>query len=296
MIQILFEGLIRTMREYVEEKKKYFQKVNDIQNNWEYSDLKKCELSEQEKTKFNALKEKFIEKFTGNINSIKKAFQDKQKNYSLDNAALHNAMFFIANTGKKKDSDFSVDPELIGQIASEFIGDTRSMNMLVSIAESNGMSKTALDRIKKFAYSIKSTGNSVSKSAVQRYASNLMESLHTLRMAQENFRAIMEETEKYKNVDFTEPLTRLLCSRLLEQINRLSDEQVEAIDIETLTKNAVALTRAVAYKRNVDAKTNTMIGNGVEQFNEMFFQAIRNDKPELYKKLKNFLNDNFKTS
>lgn len=153
MIQILFEGLIRTMREYVEEKKKYFQKVNDIQNNWEYSDLKKCELSEQEKTKFNALKEKFIEKFTGNINSIKKAFQDKQKNYSLDNAALHNAMFFIANTGKKKDSDFSVDPELIGQIASEFIGDTRSMNMLVSIAESNGMSKTALDRIKKFAYS-----------------------------------------------------------------------------------------------------------------------------------------------
>lgn len=134
-------------------KKKYFQKLNDIQNNWEYSDLKKGELSKQEKIKFNALKEKFIEKFTGNINSIKKAFQDKQKNYSLDNAALHNAMFFIANTGKKKDSDFSVDPELIEQIANEFIGDTRSLNMLVSIAESNGMSKTALGRIKKYTYS-----------------------------------------------------------------------------------------------------------------------------------------------
>lgn len=153
MIQVLFEGLIRTMREYVEEKKKYFQKVNDIQNNWEYSDLKKGELSEQEKIKFNALKEKFIEKFTGNINSIKKAFQDKQKNYSLDNTALYNAMFFIENTGKKKDSDFSVEPELIEQIASEFIGDIRSLNMLVNIAESNGMTKTALDRIKKFAYS-----------------------------------------------------------------------------------------------------------------------------------------------
>ena len=123
-----------------------------------------------------------------------------------------------------------------------------------------------------------------------------MESLHTLRMAQENFSAIMEETEKYKNVDFTEPLTRLLCSRLLEQINRLSDEQVEAIDIETLIKNAVALTRTVAYKRNVDAKTNTVIENGVEQFNEAFFQALSNDKPKLYKELKKFLNDNFKTS
>lgn len=137
----------------LKKKKKYFQKVNDIQKNWEYSDLKKGELSEQEKTKFNALKEKFIEKFTGNINSIKKAFQDKQKNYSLDNVALHNAMFFIANTGKKKDSDFSVDPEIIGQIAGEFIGDTRSLNMLVSIAESNGINKAAVDEIRKYTYS-----------------------------------------------------------------------------------------------------------------------------------------------
>lgn len=153
MIQILFEGLIRTMREYVGEKKKYFQKVNDIQNNWEYSDIKKGELVSQAKAEFDSQKEKFIEKFTGNINSIKKAFQDKQKNYSLDNTALHNAMFFIANTGKKKDSDFSVDPELTEQVAGEFIGDTRSLNMLVSIAESNGMDKTALDRIKKFVYS-----------------------------------------------------------------------------------------------------------------------------------------------
>ena len=118
--------------------------------------------------------------------------------------------------------------------------------------------KEAVDEILKadFTYKkivdyIKSTGNSISKSAVQRYASNLMESLHTLRMAQENFSAIMEETAKYKSVDFIEPLTRLLCSRLLEQINKLSDEQIQATDIETLIKNAVA------YKRNVDAKTNT---------------------------------------
>lgn len=44
MIQILFEGLVRTMREYVESKKKYFQKVENIQKNWEYSDIKKVNL------------------------------------------------------------------------------------------------------------------------------------------------------------------------------------------------------------------------------------------------------------
>mgnify|MGYP006939729888 FL=1 len=51
-------------------------------------------------------------------------------------------MFFIVNVGKKKDSDFSVAPELIESVVSEFIGDTRSLNMLLSVAESNGLSKT----------------------------------------------------------------------------------------------------------------------------------------------------------
>lgn len=77
-------------------------------------------------------------------------------------------------------------------------------------------------------------------------------------MTQENFRAIMEETKKYKNVNFTEPLTRLLCSQLLERINKLPNEEVQTVDIETLIKNTVALTRAVAYKKNVEAMHNPL--------------------------------------
>ena len=153
MIQILFEGLMRTICEYVSEKKKYFQTLKDIEQRWEYSDKKKSECRNQAESEFNELKKSFIDEFTGNINSIKKAFQDKQKSYSLDNTSLHNAMFFIANVGKKNDSDFSATPELIESVVSEFIGDIRSLNMLLSIAESNGLSKTALDRIRKFLYS-----------------------------------------------------------------------------------------------------------------------------------------------
>ena len=115
-------------------------------------------------------------------------------------------------------------------------------------------------------------------------------------MTQENFRAIMDETEKYKNVDFTEPLTRLLCSQLLEQINRLPNEEIQTVDIETLIKNTVALTRAVAYKKNVDAKTNSLIENGVEEFNANAYQAMKDENPKLYKELKKFIKDNLKTS
>ena len=62
-------------------------------------------------------------------------------------------MWWSANVGKKKDADFSVNPELIESVASEFIGDTRSLNMLISIAESNGISKSAIDSIKELTYS-----------------------------------------------------------------------------------------------------------------------------------------------
>ena len=153
MMQMLFEGLIRVMREYVSEKKKYFQTLQDIEQRWEYSDQKKGELIANAKAEFSAKKEQYIKKFTNNTGQIKKAFKDKQKDYRLDNPALNNAMFFIANIGKKKDSDFSVEPELIENIASEFIGDARSLNMLLSIAEINGLSKTILDGIRKFVYS-----------------------------------------------------------------------------------------------------------------------------------------------
>jgi len=92
----------------------------------------------------------------------------------------------------------------------------------------------------------------------------------------------MDETERYKNVDFTEPLTRLLCSQLLEQISKLPDEQIQTTDIETLIKNTVALTRAVAYKKNVDAKTSSLIENGAEQFQGYIFEAVSKERPELY--------------
>lgn len=141
---------------------------------------------------------------------------------------------------------------------------------------------------------IKSTGNSVSKSAVQRYASNLMETLQTLRMTQENFKAIMEETERYKNVDFTEPLTRLLCSQLLNSINALPKEQLKSANIETLVKNTVALTKAVAYKKNIDVKNHSILENGAEQFQSMLYDVMADERPELYKEIKKYLKEKSK--
>lgn len=140
---------------------------------------------------------------------------------------------------------------------------------------------------------IKSTGNSISYSSVQRYASNLIQTLQTLRVINENFRAITEETELYNNIDFGEPLLRLLSSQMLESIERLPETQ--DMDINELTKNAVALTRAIAYKKKIDLKNKSTLENGLEQFESMIFEVLKDEKPQLYRELKKYLDEKFRS-
>ena len=132
---------------------------------------------------------------------------------------------------------------------------------------------------------VKNSGESISVSAIQRYASNLMQTLQNIRVTQANFRALMDEVSEYEDVDFTEPLMHLLCGQLLERINSLSGEQLEEIGIDSVIKNTVALTRAVAYKRNIDIKNKSLL----DRFDNVFFQLLADEQPALYDELKNFL-------
>lgn len=136
---------------------------------------------------------------------------------------------------------------------------------------------------------IRRNGVQISVSSVQRYAANLNETLQSLRLAQENFRAVMEETEKYKNLDVTDGILRLLSNQVFQAINNLSEEQAQEIDFETLMKNAVALTRAVAYKKKIDIGSQSVLENGADQFQSLIFEAMADEDPELYKKVKKFV-------
>ena len=138
---------------------------------------------------------------------------------------------------------------------------------------------------------IRKNGVEISMSSVQRYASSLNETLQSLRLAQENFRAVMEETEKYKNLDVTDGILRLLSNQVFQAINQIPKEQVQNIDFETLMKNAVALTRAVAYKKKIDVDSKDALENGAEQFQGYIFEAMSEERPELYKELKKFIKE-----
>ena len=138
---------------------------------------------------------------------------------------------------------------------------------------------------------IKNQGFEISQSSVQRYASGLNETLQSLRMAQENFRAVMEETEKYKNLDVSDGILRLLSNQVFQNINNMSEDRMRDINFDTLMKNAVALTKAIAYKRKIDVDTKTVLENGMEEFQTAIYEAMAQERPDLYRELKKYLKE-----
>ncbi len=138
---------------------------------------------------------------------------------------------------------------------------------------------------------IKNQGFEISQSSVQRYASGLNETLQSLRMAQENFRAVMEETEKYKNLDVSDGILRLLSNQVFQNINNMSEDRMNDVNFETLMKNAVALTKAIAYKKKIDVDTKTVLENGMQEFQTAIYEAMAQERPDLYRELKKYLKE-----
>ena len=134
------------------------------------------------------------------------------------------------------------------------------------------------------------TDKDISITSIWRYASNLNESVETLRMAQENFRVIMEEINKYPALDTSEGIIRLLSHNVLESIQNTPEERWQQLDPEALIKQATALVKAASYKKNLDIKNEDILSAGFEQVKTMVFEAMANERPDLYKEVAGFLN------
>lgn len=135
------------------------------------------------------------------------------------------------------------------------------------------------------------TDTQISKAAICRYAKNLNESLTTLRMAQENFRCITEELNRYPDLDTGEGILKLLAHYILESINKMPEEQWRSIKPDELIKHATALIKAASYKKDIDLKNKDLSSAGFEQIKSMVFQTMARERPELYSEVAKFLED-----
>lgn len=147
---------------------------------------------------------------------------------------------------------------------------------------------------KDIAEYIRSHGISISIAAVGKYAKNLMSTLDALRMTQENFRILREEMDRCPDLDITDGILQLLSNQLLDAINKMPEEKLGELDFQSVAKNAVALARAAAYKKNVDIKTKGTLENGADQFMSYIYEVMAAKDPELFKKVKKFIKNETK--
>lgn len=136
---------------------------------------------------------------------------------------------------------------------------------------------------------IRDHGYPISTSSVHRYARNLNATIESLRMTQENFRVMLEEINKYPQLDTTEGILRLLSHNLLEAIQNTSEDRWKQVDPEDLMRQSTALIRAAAYKSKVDLGNKDVLEAGFEQTKKMLFDAMMKERPDLYQEVSRFL-------
>lgn len=134
------------------------------------------------------------------------------------------------------------------------------------------------------------TGTLISQQAVFRYAKGLCESLESIRLAQENFKAITQELNRNPNLDTTEGIIQLLSHLMLNYVQNLSGEDLQNADPMKVMKQASELIRVASYKRNLDIKNKELSEMGFDAVKEKVFSAMAQDDPELYRQLVEYIN------
>lgn len=138
---------------------------------------------------------------------------------------------------------------------------------------------------------LKEKGFDVSYVAVYRYARRMNANIQMVVATQENFRRLTEEMEKYPDLDYVEVIQRVLAQHLFDRLASASDEQWDNLKLDKTIKDVVALSRAVTYKKRMDAQIRDKQEAGLEEFKALIFDAMAKERPDLYQQVSQFLNE-----
>ena len=125
----------------------------------------------------------------------------------------------------------------------------------------------------------------LTQASVSRYARRFLASANELRIAQENFRMILTETERYPDLDPAEAILRLASQKAFDALSLINEDSWTESTPEAILSNATALARAVAYKKKIDmdVKSDELIA--LENNQSLLYENLRKDNPKLYEEL-----------
>ena len=132
---------------------------------------------------------------------------------------------------------------------------------------------------------LEDNGVSISIASVCRYAQDYDANIQALAIAQENFRAMMGELERYPDLDTTEAIIRLTSQNLVNT----TEEDWKGIKVDKMMKEATGLIRAAAYKKRVEVQNQDTTEAGLDAVRTLVFQAMAKERPDLYAEVTKFL-------
>lgn len=129
----------------------------------------------------------------------------------------------------------------------------------------------------------------ISVASVCRYAKAYNANVEMLNIAQENFRRMMEEMQRYPDLDTSEAIIRLTSQNILNALANASEEDWQNVSVDKMLRESTALIRATAYKKRIEVQNQESLETGLDAVKALVFEAMAKERPELYKQVNAFL-------
>ena len=137
---------------------------------------------------------------------------------------------------------------------------------------------------------LKDNEQSVSVAAVCRYARAFNANMEQLRMANENFKNMMDEINRYPELDTTEAIIRIASGNVFNRLANAEDADWDEVKLEKLLKETNGLIRATAYKKRIELQNKEIRDTAIDEMKGLMFQEMAKDNPNLYKSVVAYLN------
>lgn len=129
----------------------------------------------------------------------------------------------------------------------------------------------------------------LSRQAVCNYARQFLATTQQLRMAQENYKLLLDEMERVPDMDTSEAIIRVTSNAVLNTLASATPEEWKDINLSTLLREANSLIKVTSHKKRADMLNRTAEERAIESVRMNVFSVLRDKDPELYKRLSDAL-------
>lgn len=125
----------------------------------------------------------------------------------------------------------------------------------------------------------------LSRQAVCNYARQFLCTTQQLRMAQENYKLLLDEMERVPEMDTSEAIIRVVSNAILNTLANASPEDWKDINLGTLLRETNSLIKVTAHKQRADMLNKTAEERALLAVRVNLFTALEDKDPELYRRL-----------